>query len=322
MSVFISHSFENKPEFENVADALSARDVACWNPAEIRAGDSLREQLRVAVERCSLCVFVATRKSIGSSWCGAELGAFWGSGKPIIVYVAEPSLADDELPQIVQGDVWERRLARIAERAHEIEQAADPSRPLAARRGSPISQLSVEELEKMIVGAVSLAAAGAKDKPGPSSFEEVGTVARSVAGKVLAGFQASAGSGREPADDWRNKILWVDDRPENNAFERRTLEAMGLEFTLAMSTGEALDLLAARRFAAIISDMGRKEGSREGYVLLEAVRATDTATPYFIYAGASAASHRREAAMRGAQGSTNVAAELIELVTRALPARA
>jgi hypothetical protein len=32
------------------------------------------------------------------------LGAFWGAGKPIIAYLAEASITDDELPQIVQGD--------------------------------------------------------------------------------------------------------------------------------------------------------------------------------------------------------------------------
>ena len=84
MPVFISHSFENKPEFENVTDALELRSVPFWNPAEIRPGASLREQLRAAVEQCGLCIFIATRKSISSSWCGAELGAFWGAGKPIL----------------------------------------------------------------------------------------------------------------------------------------------------------------------------------------------------------------------------------------------
>jgi len=92
MTAFVSHSFENKPEFENVTDALELRGVAFWNPAEIRPGDSLREQLKAAVERCSLCIFIATRQSVDSSWCGAELGAFWGAGKPIIVYLAEASL--------------------------------------------------------------------------------------------------------------------------------------------------------------------------------------------------------------------------------------
>ncbi len=59
--------------------------------------------------------------------------------------------------------------------------------------------------------------------------------------------------------------------------------------------------------------MGRQEGPREGYVLLEAVRATGSTTPFFICAGSSAPKHQREAASRGAQGSTNIADELIEM---------
>jgi len=97
------------------------------------------------------------------------------------------------------------------------------------------------------------------------------------------------------------------------------MESMGLEFTLALSTKEALHILTTRRFAAIISDMGRKEGPREGYILLEALRAHDNVTPFFIYASSRAPQHRREAALRGAQGTTNVADELVEMVTRALP---
>ena len=97
------------------------------------------------------------------------------------------------------------------------------------------------------------------------------------------------------------------------------MEAMGLTFTLALSTDEALRVLSTRRFAAIISDMGRKEGPREGYKLLELLRTQDKSTPFFIYAGSNAPSHRREASLRGAQGSTNIAENLIEMVTRSLP---
>lgn len=320
MAAFISHSFENKPEFENVTDALALRGVAYWNPAEIRAGASLREQLRAAVERCELCIFIATRKSIGSSWCGAELGAFWGAGKSVIVYLAEASLTDDELPQIVQGDVWERRLSKIADRARELmDQRSGGDAPRPAPRGSSISQLTVEQLEKMIVGAVSLAAATAKDQASPSGFEEIGPAVRNAAGKVLAGFQAFEASSKKTPDDWHNKVLWVDDRPENNVHERQAMESMGLEFTLALSTDEAKEILSTRRFSAIISDMGRKEGPTEGYVLLEALRAGDDKTPFFIYTGSRAPQHRREAALRGAQGTTNMAEELVEMVTRVLP---
>jgi CheY-like chemotaxis protein len=319
MPVFISHSFENLPEFENMTDALVLRSVPFWNPAEIRPGGSLREQLRAAVEKCGLCIFIATRKSIGSSWCGAELGAFWGTGKPIIVYLAEASLTDDELPQIVQGDVWERRISKIAERAKEIlAQSTTDGGAGRAKRDSSVAQLTVEQLEKMIAGAVSLAAATAKDKGGASSFEEVGSAARNAAGKVLAGFQASETASRGAGDDWRNRILWVDDRPQNNVYERKAMESMGLRFILAESTDEALHILSTCRFAAIISDMGRKEGPREGYRLVEAIRAKDQTTPFFIYAGSSAPQHQREAALRGAQGSTNIAEELIDMVTRSL----
>jgi hypothetical protein len=120
MAAFISHSFQNKPEFDNVADALDQRSIPYWNPAEVKPGASLREQLRAAVERCPACIFIATQDSIESSWCGAELGAFWGAGKPIIVYLAEPSLKESELLPIVQGDVFERRISKIAERAKAV----------------------------------------------------------------------------------------------------------------------------------------------------------------------------------------------------------
>jgi hypothetical protein len=105
MAVFLSHSFENKPEFDNIVDALVQAGVPYWNPAEVKAGSSLRDQLRQAVQRCSVCIFIATHRSLQSSWCGAELGAFWGAGKPVIVYLADSSLSDEELPPIVQGDV-------------------------------------------------------------------------------------------------------------------------------------------------------------------------------------------------------------------------
>jgi DNA-binding NtrC family response regulator len=91
---------------------------------------------------------------------------------------------------------------------------------------------------------------------------------------------------------------------------------MGFRFTLAESTDEALRRLSKEPFAAIISDKGRHEGPREGYVLLEALRSRGDPTPFFIYAGSNAVQHKREAESRGAQRSTNDAQELFELITR------
>ncbi|MEZ5935727.1 MAG: TIR domain-containing protein [Alphaproteobacteria bacterium] len=319
MQAFISHSFENKPEFENIGDALDQRSIPYWNPSEMKAASSLRGQLRSAVDKCGVCIFIATRHSINSSWCGAELGAFWGAGKPIITYVAEPSLAEDELPPIVQGDIWERRISRVAEQTKELLQSQSlGAQPTNFRRTS-VAELTTEQLEQLIVGAVSFAAATSKSEGSTPSFKTVTEVARGAAGKVLAGIRATDGFTTHAENDWRNKILWVDDRPENNVYERQALESMGFEFTLALSTTEALQLLSTRRFAAIISDMGRKEGPREGYALLDAVRQNDKATPFFIYAGSRAPEHRKEADMHGAQGTTNMATELIDMIIEAAP---
>jgi hypothetical protein len=85
---------------------------------------------------------------------------------------------------------------------------------------------------------------------------------------------------------------------------------------LALSTKEALDHLARQQFAAVISDMGRREGSREGYVLLDTLRKQGNGNPLFFYASSNAAEHKRETAEHGGQGSTNNAQELFQMVTK------
>lgn len=119
-------------------------------------------------------------------------------------------------------------------------------------------------------------------------------------------------------EKWRNRILWVDDRPENNVYERQAFEAQGIEFALALSTDGALELLKTNNFSAIISDMGRKEGAQEGYVLLEKLRAMGDETPFMIYASSNLPEHKRIAIEKGAIGSTNRAEELFQTVMGAI----
>jgi CheY-like chemotaxis protein len=113
-------------------------------------------------------------------------------------------------------------------------------------------------------------------------------------------------------------VLWVDDRPENNKYERQSLEVLGIRLLLATSTEEALAMLRNHRVDAIISDMGRPPDPRAGYTLLDALRASGDQTPYIIYAGSSAPEHKAEAISHGAIGTTNRAPKLFEYVLRAL----
>jgi hypothetical protein len=52
-------------------------------------------------------------------------------------------------------------------------------------------------------------------------------------------------------------ILWVDDRPINNTYERQALKKLGIQFTISKSTEEAIGKLENKQYDTIISDMGR-----------------------------------------------------------------
>lgn len=110
-------------------------------------------------------------------------------------------------------------------------------------------------------------------------------------------------------------ILWVDDRPENNAYGRDYFEDKGIEVILALSTEQALDYLENNRVSVIISDMGRREGPREGYVLLDRLRAKGNTTPFIIFAGSRSREHILETQHHGGQGCTNDFAELFSMVS-------
>lgn len=156
--------------------------------------------------------------------------------------------------------------------------------------------------------AMSLAAASARQPENGQNPE----LSQKHLEKILE--LVSRTSKREKINTSANRILWVDDRPENNIYERKAFEAQGVEFSLALNTDEALDLIHNNDYVAIISDMGRKEGPQEGYKLLEQIRNLGNNVPFFIYAGSNAPEHKKMARERGAQGTTNRADELYKMV--------
>lgn len=113
-------------------------------------------------------------------------------------------------------------------------------------------------------------------------------------------------------------VLWVDDNPQNNTYERKALESVGIRFVLSENTDDALSILSNKSFGAIISDMGRREGPREGYALLDALRAQGDYTPLFFYASSNALEHKRETLEHGGQGCTNDGQELFDMLTKVI----
>jgi CheY-like chemotaxis protein len=81
------------------------------------------------------------------------------------------------------------------------------------------------------------------------------------------------------------QILWVDDEPENNAYERRILRSFGVLIDPARSTDEALAMLRGGQYHAVISDMTRGGAPHAGLQLLEHMREEGLYRWFIIYAG-------------------------------------
>lgn len=123
---------------------------------------------------------------------------------------------------------------------------------------------------------------------------------------------------------WRNQgrtILWVDDRPEANAYERAKLTGDGYTIIRSTTTSDALvKLSSGLKPFAIISDMERAEdGVRvktAGLELLKAVRDSDDAVPFFIYTSTRTEDEFKKTAIESnASGITSSSLTLIQSIS-------
>ena len=117
------------------------------------------------------------------------------------------------------------------------------------------------------------------------------------------------------------RILWVDDRPSNNAYESARLEDEGVDITQVVSTREAMDTLLSGRSSvdAIITDMGRHEEGRRrptaGLTLIKEARNANIQVPIFVYSSTQSVSRYRDDILNaGGNGATASPLELFEML--------
>lgn len=109
------------------------------------------------------------------------------------------------------------------------------------------------------------------------------------------------------ASDSVGRLLWVDDNPQNNIYEKRFFEDHRIAVHNVTGSVDAFRLLAMYDYDVVISDMGRGEDRLAGIRLAEQMRARGDRTPLIIYTlrpdGAEAQRAQRElVAEAGAQG--------------------
>jgi CheY-like chemotaxis protein len=125
---------------------------------------------------------------------------------------------------------------------------------------------------------------------------------------------------------WK-RILWVDDRPGNNAAEIAAFARLQIEVCTSLSSEDAIDALAktAEPFDLVISDWRRPAEETDtpaGLRLLRDIRARGWAIPVIFYHGVlgKAALEARNAlvAAEHGQGATDRPDELFAMATRLL----
>lgn len=117
-------------------------------------------------------------------------------------------------------------------------------------------------------------------------------------------------------------ILWVDDKPSNNAFLIADFQDQKIAVDQALSTNEAMQKLAAGSadYRVIISDLGRTENNRyvpdAGGQLAKEVRAMGLSTPLLIFSSAQAAQDKDKLIKSGVTEVTNSSTRVRSWVLR------
>ena len=311
---FMSYASEDAVFADLAMMKLKEAGVQVWiDHGALRAGDEWRNAIDEGISSSDVLLVMLTPQSCKSPYVTYEWVFALGKGIKVIPLLREDCDIHPRLAVLQSLDSGNPRTGPWEALAREIVEHGATSR--AKDTSAYVRDMTVNQLQDLIGGAVSLATARAKTSGHGAAPEDLSRATKSVIDVMQHAKETASTSSPQPR---RKHILWVDDRPDNNIHERAALEAMGFSFTPALSTNEALQKLSNEPFAAIISDMGRREGPMEGYVLLDAVRSKGDKTPFFIYAGSNAPKHKREAAEHGAQGCTNHPQELFELVTQSI----
>ena len=106
------------------------------------------------------------------------------------------------------------------------------------------------------------------------------------------------------------RILWVDDRPERNAWERELFRSLGVAIVSVESTASAVACLATESFDVAISDIHREKEPEDGIAGAVRIHGAAPTLPILFYVGNLTGSGIPEPAF----GITNEPNELLHLV--------
>lgn len=141
--IFVSYSSKDQKEADNLAEFLDGLGVRVLiDKGYLRAPNPIGEKLLEVIRSSHGCIWVLTENSIKSEWCPLEVGAFWGLGKPVILY--NPS---DMIYKPFHGIVHAKSYPEIKRAIKGWE-----------LRGKPLATVTIPDIEKLIKKNVESAA--------------------------------------------------------------------------------------------------------------------------------------------------------------------
>lgn len=114
----------------------------------------------------------------------------------------------------------------------------------------------------------------------------------------------------------RNRVLWVDDFPANNESVVNLFADKGVQFDIAVTTKQGVELFRKKEYDLIITDMGRGDERRAGLLLLKELKLLHCQTPVVVYASKRAILKYSDEALRlGAYKVTTGIVNIISVIS-------
>lgn len=357
VTLFYSYAHEDEPLRDELAGHLKILErrglIQAWHDRKIVAGQDWAQAIDENLDSAELVLLLISKDFVESDYCfGVELkrtmerqAAKACEVVPIFVRAVSLEAEDAEDFPFMKLQGLPTDLKAVTSWANRDEAWTNVAKGLRAtvsgiraRRPAPVASTAPTAKPPETFGAAAVAPVRASASPDIVLDGLISGVMQQIdqaetqrgGGPLFDHFRYELQQGTRALIDVpdQKRILWVDDRPENNRQEMAVLAKLQIEVVAVRSTDEALrrmadDAKAGETFDLVLTDWDRPaEGPNAALTLLKRLRGEKHAVPVVLYHGEFDPERRAKRAAKGtaagAMGEAVMPSELMRLVEKVL----